>query len=54
VKWVYHAKMCIERLPLHAWSAEGVKQLLGDICLFDHMEADTFRQEATGMFCFYA
>jgi hypothetical protein len=53
VEWFFHVKIYIERLPLHAWSAAGVKQLLGDVCTFDHMEAATFRQENTDMFCFF-
>jgi hypothetical protein len=28
--------------------------VLGDVCVFDHIEAETFRQESTTMFTFYA
>jgi hypothetical protein len=52
--WFFHVKICIERMPLHAWSAEDVKQVLGDVCMFDHMESDTFRRRNTEVFTFYA
>jgi hypothetical protein len=31
-----------------------VKQLLGDVCVFDHMEVGSFTQENTKIFSFYA
>jgi hypothetical protein len=43
-----------EGLPVHAWSAEGIRQALGDVCVFDHMEGETFRQEDTRVLAFYA
>jgi hypothetical protein len=52
--WPFHAKICIQNLPLHTWSAEGVRQALGDICIFDYMEAPTFRQEDTTILSFFA
>lgn len=39
--------MFIENLPLQAWSEEGFRQLLGDVCLFDRMEERSFTQEET-------
>jgi hypothetical protein len=33
--WLYHVRICVERLLLHAWSAEGIQQALGDICVFE-------------------
>jgi hypothetical protein len=33
---------------------EGVRQALGDVCIFDYMEDATFRQENTDFFCFFA
>jgi hypothetical protein len=45
---------CGERLPLHAWSVEGVHQLLDDVYIFDHMEQESFTQERTEVFSFYA
>jgi hypothetical protein len=53
-RWSFHTKICVENLPLHAWSAEGVCHVLGDICVFDYMEATTFRQENTTIFSFFA
>jgi hypothetical protein len=53
IGWNFHVKICIERLPLHAWSAEGIKQVLGDVCIFDHMEEATLRQENTTIFSFF-
>jgi hypothetical protein len=47
-------KICIERLSLHALSTEGVRQLLRNIYIFDHMEAESFTQENTEIFLFYA
>jgi hypothetical protein len=52
--WNYHARICIERLPSHAWSAEGIKQILGDICVFDHMEESTFQQDNMKILSFFA
>jgi hypothetical protein len=52
--WPFHTKICIESLPIHAWFAEGVRQVLGDICVFDYTEATTFRQENTTIFSFFA
>jgi hypothetical protein len=51
--WPFHVKIYIERLLLHALSAEGVRQVLGDICIFNHMEVETFGRENTQMFCFF-
>ncbi|TVU45689.1 hypothetical protein EJB05_05185, partial [Eragrostis curvula] len=48
--WFYHVKLYIENLPMHAWSEEGFKQLLGDVCVFDRMDVDTFSQENTEIF----
>jgi hypothetical protein len=53
VSWPFHVKICIERLPLHAWSTEGVKQALGDVCMFNYMEDVTFRRESTELFYFF-
>jgi hypothetical protein len=50
--WFFHAKICVEHLPTHVWMAEGVKRVLGDVCIFDHMEAATFIQECTEIFSF--
>jgi hypothetical protein len=52
VSWCYHAIICIERLPIHAWSEETIKQILGDICIFDHMEESTFQQDKSEIFSF--
>jgi hypothetical protein len=52
--WYFGAKIYVERLPLHAWSAEGVHKLLGDTCVFDHMEQESFTQECTKDFSFFA
>jgi hypothetical protein len=52
--WNYHAKICVERHPSHAWSMEGIKQILGDICVFDHMEEPTFQQDNIEIFSFFA
>jgi hypothetical protein len=41
-------------MPHHAWSVEGVRQGLGNTCVFDHMEDATFRQDDAGMFSFHA
>jgi hypothetical protein len=41
--WNFHVKICIENLMVHEWSAEGARQVLGDICVFDQMEAMSFR-----------
>jgi hypothetical protein len=54
INWYYLVKICIERPPLHAWNEEGVKQQLGDMCVFDHMESESFTQESTEVFSFYA
>jgi hypothetical protein len=40
--WFYHVRICVECFLLHAWSAEGIRQVLMDVCVFDHMEASTF------------
>jgi hypothetical protein len=53
VNWFFHVKVCIECLPLHAWSAKGIRQGLGDVCVCDHMEAESYQQESTEMFCFF-
>jgi hypothetical protein len=39
--WPFHVKICTDNLPTHARSAEGVRQVLGDICVFDYMKAAT-------------
>jgi hypothetical protein len=52
--WYFRAKICVKRLPLHAWSMEGVHQLLDDTCIFDHMEQESFTQECTEVFSFFA
>jgi hypothetical protein len=52
--WFFNVKICIERLPLHAWSADGVKQVLGDVVVFDHMEDSSFHQDNTEFFSFHA
>jgi hypothetical protein len=52
--WNYHAKICVEHLPSHAWSVEGSKQILDDICVFDYMEESTFLQDNTEIFSFFA
>jgi hypothetical protein len=31
-----------------------VRQLLGDVCVFDHMETESLTQERTEVFSFYA
>lgn len=38
---------------MHAWSEEGVKQVLGNICVFDHMGTTTLKQENTEIFSFW-
>ncbi|CAO2162745.1 unnamed protein product [Urochloa humidicola] len=45
--WYFHCKVCIERLPLHAWCEDGVRQALGDFCAFDYIEPISFTQENT-------
>jgi hypothetical protein len=52
--WPFHVKICIEHMPLHAWSAEGVKLVLGDVCIFDYMEDAAFWRENTEIFYFFA
>jgi hypothetical protein len=52
--WFFHIRITIEWLPHHAWSAEGVRQVLGDICVFDHMEDASFQQGGTSWFSFQA
>ncbi|KAK3130567.1 hypothetical protein QOZ80_6BG0495200 [Eleusine coracana subsp. coracana] len=46
----YRVKIIIERLPLHAWSEEAFRQILGDICIFDRMQEASFTQTATDLF----
>jgi hypothetical protein len=45
----------VERLHLHVWTVEGVRQLLGDVCVFDHIESESesFTRERTEIFSFY-
>ncbi|CAN6198765.1 unnamed protein product [Urochloa humidicola] len=45
--WYFHCKIIIERLPLHAWCEDGVRQVLGDLCAFDYIEPVSFTQENT-------
>jgi hypothetical protein len=52
VNWFYYVKICIEHLPLHVWSVEGIKQVLSDVCVFDHTEATMFSQENIMVFSF--
>jgi hypothetical protein len=33
---------------------EGIKQILGDTCVFNHMEESTFQQDNTKNFSFFA
>jgi hypothetical protein len=53
--WYYRVKICVERLHLHVWTVEGVRQLLGDVCVFDHIESESesFTRERTEIFSFY-
>ncbi|TVT97472.1 hypothetical protein EJB05_57294, partial [Eragrostis curvula] len=51
--WYYRALIYIENLPLYAWSAEGVKQVLDDVCVFNRMASPTFSQEAIDAFGFW-
>jgi hypothetical protein len=52
--WFYHVRNCIELLPIHAWSANGVRQVLNDVCVFDHMDAASFCQDNTKIFSCHA
>lgn len=47
VNWFFHCKIVIERLPLYAWSEDGVRQAIGDVCSFDYIEPISFTQENT-------
>lgn len=51
--WFFNVKIFIEHLPLHAWNMEGVKQALGDVCIFDHMDDETYTHENTDVFGCY-
>jgi hypothetical protein len=47
VTWWYHVRMAIENLLNHAWSLDVLKELLGEVCLFDKINRATFRQQDT-------
>ncbi|KAF0895805.1 hypothetical protein E2562_016538 [Oryza meyeriana var. granulata] len=48
--WWFRVHICIERLPLQAWTKEAVQRILGDICIFDRMEEDTRSRADTAAF----
>lgn len=48
--WWFRCKLVIDNFLLHAWSEEGFRQLLGDLCLFHRMEEQSFTQEETRFF----
>jgi hypothetical protein len=37
--WFFHVRICVKHLPLHTCSAEGIRQVLGDVVVFDYMDA---------------
>lgn len=38
ITWWYHIRMAIENLPTHARNLGALKEMLGEVCLFDKME----------------
>jgi hypothetical protein len=42
--WFFQVKIYIE----------GIRQVLGDICVFNRMEAESYRQDNAEAFCFFA
>jgi len=47
VTWWYHVRMAIENLPSHAWNLDVLKEMLGEVCLFDKIDRATYRQQAS-------
>lgn len=43
ITWWYHVRIAIENLPSHAWSLEVLKEMLGEVCLFDMIDRVTYR-----------
>lgn len=52
VTWWYHVRIAIENLPGHAWSLDVLKELLGEVCLFDKSDHATYsQQDSDTLFC---
>jgi hypothetical protein len=47
ISWWYHVRIAIENLPSHAWNLEGLKETLGEVCLFDKIDRETYRRQAS-------
>jgi hypothetical protein len=45
-----HARICIERMPMHMWSREGAQEVLGSHVLVDRLDSRTYTQDNTELF----
>jgi len=47
--WWYHVEVTMENVPLEAWNEDGVKLILGDVCIFDKLDSRTLARESSDL-----